>query len=130
MKIPIQQQISRQDIPEAPDWISGLLYPLGLFMTLVVSALRNQLTLQENSSCVINELNFVAKASDDLNTFSFQWGLNRQPIELTMHVTRLDGVYEPIFPVPSWLLIGTSIQINGIQGLTDGVTYRIVTVVK
>lgn len=130
MKIPIQQQISRQDIPEAPDWISGLLYPLQLFMTLVITALRNQLTLQDNLSCVINEVNFVAKASADLNTLSFQWNLNRQPVELTMHVTRLDGTYEAIYPVPSWNLVGTSIQINGIQGLTNGVSYKIVTVVK
>lgn len=130
MKIPIQQQISRQDIPEAPEWISSLLYPLGLFMTLMVSALRNQLTLQDNLSCVINELTFVAQASANLNTFSFQWGQNRQPIELTMHVSRADGVYESIYPVPSWNLVGTSIQINGIQGLTPTVSYKIVTVVK
>lgn len=130
MKIPVQQQISRQDIPEAPDWISSLLYPLQLFMTLVITALRNQLTLQDNMSCVINEITFVGAASANLNTFSFQWGQSRQPVELTMHVTRADGTYESIYPVPSWNLIGTSIQINGIQGLTTGVLYRIVTVVK
>lgn len=96
----------------------------------MVSALRNQLTLQDNLSCVINELTFVAQASANLNTFSFQWGQNRQPIELTMHVSRADGVYESIYPVPSWNLVGTSIQINGIQGLTPTVSYKIVTVVK
>lgn len=130
MKIQIQQQISRQDFPEAPDWISDLLYPLNLFMTIVISALRNQLTLQDNVSCVINDLNFVGKASANLNIFSFLWKINRQPIELTMHVTRLDGVYESIYPVPSWNLVGESIQINGIQGLTAGVEYKIITVVK
>lgn len=130
MKIPVQHTLQRQDFPEAPDWIAGLLYPLQLFMNLVITALRNQLTLQDNLSCVINELTFVAGASSNLNTFSFQWNQNRQPIELTMHVTRADGVYEPIYPVPSWNLVGTSIQINGIQGLTNGVQYRIVTVVK
>lgn len=129
-RIPIQQQISRQDFPDAPNWISGLLYPLNLFMTLIVNALRNQLTLQENCSVVINELTFVAGASANLNTFSFLWNLNRQPIELTMHVTRADGVYEAIYPVPSWNLVGQSIQVNGIQGLTNGVVYKIVTVVK
>ena len=129
-KIPVQQQLSRQDFPEAPNWISGLLYPLQLFMTTVVSALTNQLTLQDNFSFTINELTFVAKAASNLNTFSFIWGKNRQPIELTMHVTRTDGTYEVIFPVPSWNLVGENIQINGIQGLTNTVSYRIVTVVK
>ena len=130
MRIPIQQQLSRQDFPEAPSWISGLLYPLNLFMNIVVNALRNQLTLQDNFSLVINEVTFVAKASANLNTLSFLWELNRQPIELTMHVTRSDGTYEPIYPIPSWNLVGSSIQINGIQGLTSGVSYKIVTVVK
>lgn len=81
-------------------------------------------------SCEINQVNFVGKATPALNTFSFQWGQNRQPIELTMHVTRVDGVYDSIYAVPSWNLVGTSIQINGIQGLTNGVTYKIITVVK
>lgn len=130
MKIPIQQQMSRQDFPDAPNWISDLLYPLQLFMNLVVNCLRGQVTLQDNMSCVINDLTFVAKASANLNTFSFLWELNRQPIELTMHVTRSDGTYESIYPVPSWNLVGSSIQINGIQGLTTGVSYKIITVVK
>lgn len=130
MRIPIQQQLNRQDFPEAPSWISGLLYPLNLFMTIVVNALRGQLTIQDNFSFVMNELTFVAQASADLNTFSFLWELNRQPIELTMHVTQSDGSYVSIYPVPSWNLVGSSIQINGIQGLTSGVSYKIVTVVK
>lgn len=129
-RIPIQHQLNRQDFPEAPSWISGLLYPLNLFMTLIVGALQNKLTIQENMSAVINELTFTAGATANLNTFSFQWTLGRRPIELTMHVTRADGTYEPIFPVPSWNLVGESIQINGIQGLTNGVSYKIVTVVK
>lgn len=130
MKIPIQQQLNRQDFPDSPNWLSDLLYPLNLFMTIIVNALRNQLTIQDNMSCVINELTFVAGATPELNVFSFLWQLNRQPIELTMHVTRSDGVYESIYPVPSWNLIGNSIQINGIQGLANGVSYRIVSVVK
>ncbi len=129
-RIPIQQQLSRQDFPEAPDWISKVLYPIQLFMTTVVRALTNRLTLQDNFSCIKNEVNFIAGASPNLNILSFQWKLERQPIELTMHATRADGIYDVIFPVPSWNLVKDSIQINGIQGLTSGVEYKIVTVVK
>lgn len=129
-KIPVQQQLSRQDFPEAPDWIAKLLYPLQLFMTTVVKALTNQLTLQDNFSFVKNEVDFIAGATPSDNTLSFRWEKDRQPIELTMHVTRADGNYDVIFPVPSWNLIKDSIQINGIQGLTNGVKYKIVTVVK
>lgn len=129
MKIPVQQQLSRTDFPEAPAWISKLLYPLQLFMTTVVSALTNQLTLQDNSSCAINQLTFTAAATSDLNTFTFLWPFSRQPIQLVMHVTRTDGTFPPIYPVPSWNLINGTISVNGIQGLTTGVSYNILTVV-
>lgn len=96
----------------------------------MVSALTNQLNYQDNFSCTINYLTFVAAATADMNQFSFLWPYNRQPIELVMHVTRTDGTYPPIYPIPSWNLVGGSILINGIQGLTTGVSYQIVTIVK
>ena len=129
-KIPVQQQLSRQDFPEAPDWIAKVLYPLQLFMTTVIHALTNQLTLQDNFSFVSNEVKFIAGATPSDNTLSLRWKKTRKPIELTMHVTRADGVYEVIFPVPSWNLVDQDIKINGIQGLTNGIEYRIITVVK
>lgn len=130
MKIPVIQQLQRTDFPDAPNWISKLLYPLQLFMTTVIAALTNQLTYQDNFSCAINSLTFTAGASDTKNTFQFIWPYNRQPIELTMHVTRTDGTYPTIYPIPSWNLVGGNILVNGIQGLTTGVSYNITTVVK
>lgn len=129
MKITLPQQLQRTDFPDAPNWISKLLYPLQLFQTLVTSALTNQLTLQDNVSCAINQLTFVAAASADLNKFQFIWPYARQPISMFMHVTRTDGTYPTIYPVPSWNLVGGNILINGIQGLTAGVSYFIQTVV-
>lgn len=128
-KIPVLQQIQRTDFPEAPNWISKLLYPLQLFMTTVISALTNQLTIQENFSCAINQLTYIAAATDDLNNFSFIWPYTRQPITLTMHITRTDGTYPPIYPVVSWNLINGNIFVNGIQGLTPGISYNFVTAV-
>lgn len=130
MKIPVNQQLQRSDFPDAPAWISKLLYPLQLFMTTTVNALTNQLTLQDNSSCVINRLTFVAAATSDLNNFSFLWSLPRQPITLSIHATRTDGTFPPIYPVASWNLIGDSIVVNGVQGLTASVSYNLVTVVQ
>ncbi|HWY34919.1 MAG TPA: hypothetical protein VNX68_09745 [Nitrosopumilaceae archaeon] len=129
-KIPVIQQLQRQDFPEAPAWITKLLYPLQLFMTTVIGALTNNLTYQDNFSCVVNTLVFTAAASQDLNKFSFLWPYTRQPIELTMHVTRTDGSTPTIYAVPSWILVGGSIQVQGIQGLTNGAQYNIVTVVR
>lgn len=129
-KIPVIQQLQRSDFPDAPSWISKLLYPLQLFMTTTINALTNQLTMQENSACAINYLTFVAAATPDLNTFTFLWPFPRQPIQLVIHATRTDGTYEPIYPVPSWNLINGSISVNGVQGLTPTVSYQLVTVVN
>lgn len=129
-KLPVTQQLSRSDFPDAPSWISTLLYPLQLFMTSVTGALTSQLTYQDNFACAINQLTFVAAASADLNKFTFIWPFPRQPIELVMHVTRTDGTFPSIYPVVSWNLINGSINVNGIQGLTTGVSYNLLTVVK
>lgn len=99
-------------------------------MTTISNALTNQLTFSDNFSCVVNQLTFVAAASADLNTFQFLWPYSRQPMVLTMHVTRTDGTYPTIYPIPSWNLVGGSILVNGIQGLTPNVSYQILTVVS
>lgn len=129
-KLPIIQQLQRTDFPDAPDWISKLLYPLQLFMTSVINALTNQLTYQDNFACIVNQLSFTAAASADQNTFTFIWPFPRQPVELVMHVTRADGTFPTVYPIPSWNFISGNISINGIQGLTTGVQYMIICVVK
>jgi hypothetical protein len=129
MKLVLPQQLQRTDFPDAPNWISTLLYPLQLFQSQVVSALTNQLTVQDNWAAATNKLTFVAAASADLNQFQFIWPYARQPVMLVMHVTRTDGTYPTIYPVPSWNLVTGNIMVNGIQGLTTGVSYQIQTVV-
>lgn len=97
-------------------------------MTSVINALTNQLTIQDNFSVATNNLTFVAAASADLNRFNFIWPYNRQPVALWIHATRTDGTTPAIYPVPSWNLVGGNIAVNGIQGLTNGVSYNLVTV--
>jgi len=130
MKLTTPPQLDRSDFPDAPNWLSKLLYPLQLFITQVTTALTNQLTLQDNISCVVKQLPLQAVTDDTLNTVSFPWGMTRQPIELTLHVTRQDGTYEVVYPQVSWNYIGTNIVVNGIKGLTTGKIYTLTFVVK
>ena len=129
MKVPVLQQLNRQDFPDAPSWITKLLYPLQLFQTFVVQAFSNQITLQDNISCVINTQTITAGSTDVSNATSFQWTLGRQPVMLLTHAVRTDGVNAVIYPVSSWLLGNNSITINGISGLTSGVQYNVTFVV-
>jgi hypothetical protein len=117
-QLPVIQQLSRQDFPEAPTWISKLLYPLQLFMTNVLNALRNQLTFQENFSCVIKQFSMVAGATETDNIYAFQWPIGRQVIEVSIYASNGDGTYTPVFPQVSWNYINGQVSVNAIRGLT------------
>jgi hypothetical protein len=129
-KIPVITSLNRQDFPEAPEWISTLLYPLQLFMSTVINALRNQLTLQDNFSCVIRQFTITAGPLATDNTVSFPANLGRSIVELNIHCTNADGTYVPIFPQASWNYISGQVVVNGIQGLTSGVKYQITVTAK
>lgn len=60
--IPINQ-IKREDLPEAPDWINKLIGPINMFMENVYRALDNNLTFQENIVGVFKE---IYVSTDDL----------------------------------------------------------------
>lgn len=130
MKLPLITQLDRQDFPDAPDWITKLLYPLQLFMTSVYGALTNKLTLQDNLSCVVQQFSIVAGASDSLNTFSFPCNLGRPIAELTAYCTNADGSYTPVYPQVSFNYINGLVVINGIKGLTNTKKYNFTVVVK
>lgn len=130
MKLTSNSQFDRSDFPEAPNWISKLLYPLQLFYTQVTTAINGQLTLQDNFSCVVKQLLIQAGAADTDNVVSFPFNLGRQPVELSLHVTRQDGTYEVVYPQVSWNYINNSIVVNGIYGLTSGKFYNLFFVVK
>lgn len=128
--IPVITSLNRQDFPEAPDWISKLLYPLQLFMNTVINALRNQLTLQDNFSCVVKQFSLVSGATDTDNTFSFPANLGRQIVELNVFCTNGDGSYTPVYPQVSWNYINGQVVINGIKGLTLSKKYNFTITVK
>lgn len=130
MKLPVSQQLSRQDFPEAPQWISKLLYPLQLFMTNVLNALRQQLTLQDNMSAVIQQFTITAGPLATDNIYTFPFTLGRQPVQLTASATNGDGTYTPIYLQVSWNYINQQIVINGMTGLTSTKKYNITVVVQ
>lgn len=129
-RLPVTTQLNRQDFPEAPAWISKLLYPLQLFITSVTGALTNQLTIQDNFSAVVQQFSIVAGISDTDNTFTFPCNLGRQVVEFNAYCTNADGSYTPVYPQVSWNFINNQIVINGIKGLTNTKKYNFTVVVQ
>lgn len=130
MKIGVTTSLNRQDFPEAGDWISNLLYPLQLFINVVTSALTNNLTLQDNMSCVVRTFTLTAGVLDINNTYQFQCNLGRTIAEFNYYCNTTDGTYPVIYPQISWNFINGNIVINGIKGLTAGTKYNITVTVK
>lgn len=130
MKITVDTSLSRQDFPEADNWISNLLYPLQVFMTAVKKCLTNNVTLQDNMSCIVQTVTFTAGALDIDNTFTFQYTLPRKPVEFNYFCVATNGTYPVVYPQISWNLINTNIVVNGVKGLTPGVQYTFTITVK
>lgn len=130
MKLPIIPSLNRQDFQEAPQWVSKLIYPLNQFMAAVNQVLTNQITLQDNLSCVVKQFQIVGGALDTDNTFSFPITLGRQVAELNAYCTNADGSYTPVYPQVSFNYINGNIVINGIKGLTNGTKYNFTITVK
>lgn len=129
MKLTTNTQLSRTDFPEVGNWINKLLYPLQLFITEIRTALTNQLTFQDNVSCIVRQMPLQAGVTDTDNTVTFPFGLNRQPVYMSIYVTRQDGTYEVLYPQISWNYINSNIVVNGITGLTPGKLYNLNLVV-
>lgn len=129
-QLPVVTQLDRSDFPEAPSWISKLLYPLQLFMTAVYTCLTRGLTYQDNMSSVIQRFSIVAGVLPENNTYSFQCSLGRQIVQLTAYCTNSDGSYTPVYPIVSWNFINSQVMINGIQGLTNTKKYEFIVVVS
>lgn len=130
MKVGQPSSLNRQDFPDADDWITNLLYPLQLFMTTITKALTNNLTLQDNLSCVVQNFTIVAGVSDVNNTYQFTCNLGRTIVELSAYCNTSDGTYPVVYPQVSWNFINGNVVINGIKGLTTGVKYNFVVTVK
>lgn len=59
MRIESTNKIYRKDIPEAPNWLDKLLFPLNQFMDSVSTAMRGKLTFGDNFYCEIKEYDFT-----------------------------------------------------------------------
>jgi len=74
MSLPVIKRLTRADIPDAPQWIESLLYPLNLFMSAVYSLLDRRLTFTENFRARVYETRIATSAtytSGDFLLFTF-----------------------------------------------------------
>ena len=63
--LPPIKRISKEDLPDAPDWIEKVIYPVNLFFDSVYRALNGRLTSPENIVGQVKELNFQVISTYD-----------------------------------------------------------------
>lgn len=130
MKLPQIQRILREDIPDAPEWVSKLLSPLNLFIDSVYSGLNKNITHDENLDVQIRDLSFTTVSTytpgGDFDAISFKRGTKNKAKGVILLDIRIDQDYfSPITSATtlSWQEINGNIKIEFITGLANSTKY-------
>lgn len=136
-KLPSIKRIVREDIPNAPQWIESLIYPLNRFMEEVYYALDRDLTIGENLKGSIRTVNF--KTRNDYSTASPKedgWEVKKinDPLNgikpdviLVGKITNRDNfsdvITEPV--TVFWDFFDNEVTLKYITGLADDTRYEV-----
>ena len=132
-RLPLIKRILKEDLPEAPDWVTRLLYPLNLFFENVYNALDGNITFGENIESQSKQITFTTSSTYDgsqanFETISFPNELRRAPNGLILlQITQIEGTFTSITTAPfvNWLNVNNIINIYLITGLTASKSYRL-----
>jgi hypothetical protein len=133
MKLPIYKRIRREDVPDLPDSIGRLLYPLNSFMDTVWNTLNKNITFADNFQSFQKSLEFTTNANytsgvwEPLvfaipDTFKVRVSgvlvLQLLPKDISL-VTNVSGLYV------AWREIDRTVEVPWIGGLADSTTYNV-----
>lgn len=132
-KLPVIKRVLREDIPDAPDWIGRLLYPMNLFFENVYNALNRDLTFSENIRSQTKTINFSTSSAYDGTAANFEtleFSLEGVPSPQGLFILSLvedADNFTPIegSPFMNWQAINGVMQISLITGLTASKTYNL-----
>lgn len=130
MKLPEIKRISREDLPDAPDWIANLLTPLNSFMDTVYRGLNKNITLQDNIQGAIRDLEFRTAAtysSGDFTPITFSYGSGGlRPIGVVLlQIRQGNGAIIKQAVALQWQDFNGTISIDYISGLANSTQYFI-----
>lgn len=129
MQLPMYRRITEEDLSDAPkgSWKSKLLYAINLFFQQIYYGLQNQITPEQNCIEQTKVFQIIGNSVPTNNTFSFATKFTYQPNFIEQWIVVGDDSSQ-IFtaaPYASCQYGNGLLNVLGIAGLTDGVTYRI-----
>lgn len=126
MKLPSIKKILREDVKDAPPWISAIIDPINTFMEAVYQSLNKNITFTENIASNVKEL--VVRTSSSYPTMDqieFESGLRTRATGIMVMQAYEKSTYIPaVGPVyASWIESNGTIIVYGIRGLDVSKVY-------
>lgn len=133
-KLPEIKRISREDLPESPDWVNNLLSPVNSFMDTVYRSLNKSLTFQDNIQGAIRDLEFRTSAtytSGDFTPVAFSYGSGsvRPAGVLLLQIRAGSGQVIKQAVTLQWSENNGTVSIDYVSGLADSSQYFIRVVI-
>lgn len=128
MKLPVVKKILREDLKDAPPWISAIIEPINSFMESVYQTLNHNITYSENFAGFIKEITYTTtSAYPMMDNIEFTNELKTkatglqllQAYERTNYLPAPGPVYVP------WVESNGKIVLSYITGLEASKTYVI-----
>jgi hypothetical protein len=121
------KRLLSEEFREQSTWIGKLLQPINDFTQQLTQLFDNKITLQDNLSFQIHELDITIQASNNYPVF-IKPKFNIKPVGLWVgNVFEISGnpsvLTNPVFV--DWNLEGSQIRINNITGLTTSKRYKL-----
>jgi len=127
-KLPDLKRILREDVPDAPDWINKIIYPVNQFFEAVYQGLNKQLTFSENFASTTKTVEVVTTSGypGTFTALKIPSGLATTAEGVLIAQISLKGSSYDIIttsPFINWVDVNSVININHISGLAASSTY-------
>lgn len=128
MRLPSVKKILREDVKDAPSWISGVIDPLNSFMENVYQALNRNITFQENVRSFVKEISYKTTSLypvADQVSFSNELKVKATGIVVLQAVEKLTYLPAPGPVYVPWVEDNGQILMSAITGLEADKSYVI-----
>lgn len=125
-RLPSIKRILREDLKDAPPWVSGIIDPLNNFMQAVYTALNNNITFSENVASFIKEVSYTTPSGYPvMDDIKFTSTLKTKATSVLLMQAYERSTYRPP-PGPvyiPWIEDDGMIIVSPVTGLEAGKTY-------
>lgn len=126
MKLPTIKKILREDVKEAPGWISAIIEPFNSVAETVYQAFNKNITYQENIRCFIKELVVKTTASyPTMDQIEFMNDLKVKATGVQVLQCFERTTYVPVAANVAWVENNGTIVVSQVSGLLASKTYTL-----